>query len=304
MGFLKTFTRRYLAASSDPAGKAAARAYAVGDVHGRRDLLDNLLDQIRSDIVAAPSVETFVVFLGDLIDRGPDSREVIERLIDFPLRGVRPIFLSGNHEEVLLNVLDAQPGLLQDWLRFGGSQCAASYGVDPAALKRMSEVDGAAALAAAIPRAHIDFLASMGDTFRFGDYLFVHAGIRPGIPIDEQSRRDLRWIREPFLTDGGAHGFIVVHGHTVSTGVDERSNRIGIDTGAYGSGVLTALIVEGENRRYLSARQAGIATAPPPVGGGVLLACPQRTIRPQATELGDAPSQLPPYLAGSDEETS
>ncbi len=144
----------------------------------------------------------------------------------------------------------------------------------------------------------------MGDTFRFGDYLFVHAGIRPGIPIDEQSRRDLRWIREPFLTDGGAHGFIVVHGHTVSTGVDERSNRIGIDTGAYGSGVLTALIVEGENRRYLSARQAGIATAPPPVGGGVLLACPQRTIRPQATELGDAPSQLPPYLAGSDEETS
>lgn len=252
MGFWNTFTRRYLAASSEPAGKEGARAYAVGDIHGRLDLLDGLLGQIMDDIAAVPGGEVFVVFLGDLIDRGPDSCGVVQRLVDFRPPGVRVVFLGGNHEEVLLDVLAAKPGVLQDWLRFGGAECAASYGIDPVALKRMSDAKGAAALKDRIPRSHIDFMAAMGDTFRFGDYLFVHAGIRPGVAIEDQSRRDLRWIREPFLTDGGSHGVVVVHGHTVTAGVDERSNRIGIDTGAYSSGALTALAIEGRTKRYLT----------------------------------------------------
>lgn len=233
-------------------GKPGARAYAVGDIHGRLDLLNELLAKIEAEVAEQPARRTWAVFLGDLIDRGPDSAGVVERLRTWRPPHVRPVFLAGNHEEVFLSILGGDAGILPNWLKFGGAECAASYGVDPDLLRRVEDDEAIAMLRAKVPRAHRDFLESFADTFAFGDYLFVHAGIRPGVAIEEQDRADLRWIRGQFLNDAQDHGCVVVHGHTISKGVDERSNRIGIDTGAYRSGVLTALAIEGAERRYLA----------------------------------------------------
>lgn len=233
-------------------GARDARAYAVGDVHGRDDLLEDLLGRIEADLRARPIGRAFVVFLGDLIDRGPGSRAVIERLRNYRPAAAKPVFLIGNHEEIMLRVLAGEPEVLRNWLQFGGAECAASYGVDPAALARLDETAGAKLLCAHVPPEHVAFIESFGDTFRFGDYLFVHAGIRPGVAVEDQAQRDLRWIRRPFLDDVKTHGCMVVHGHTIVEKVDERSNRIAIDTGAVYSGVLTALVVEGQERRYLA----------------------------------------------------
>ena len=245
------------AARPAPHGPKGHRAYAVGDVHGRLDLLDQLLAMIEADIAARSPSKNLIVFLGDLIDRGPQSAEVVERLRTWQPGDAQTVFLCGNHEEVLLRVLDGEPAILADWLRFGGSECLASYGLEPAAIMRMEEPDALAAVRAAIPAEHRAFLASFADTFRFGDYLFVHAGIRPGIGVAAQSQTDLRWIREQFLDDATDHGFVVVHGHTISEGVEERANRIGVDTGAYRTGRLTAVAIEGPERWFLD-------TAPTP----------------------------------------
>ena len=235
------------------AGPAGQRLYAVGDIHGRLDLLNDLLGQIEADLAERPVTTASVIFLGDLIDRGPDSAGVIERLrgLDGPFPA-RPLFLLGNHEEIFLRVLDAEPGIAYDWLGFGGDACAESYGVAAAALQAMDEDRVAAVLRAAIPPAHLAFLRGFGDSVAFGDFLLVHAGIRPGVPIADQQPHDLRWIRRPFLTDEHDHGCMVVHGHTVSDGVDRRPNRLGIDTGAYRTGVLTAAVIEGEDLRFLA----------------------------------------------------
>jgi serine/threonine protein phosphatase 1 len=231
-----------------PRGAKGARAYAVGDIHGRLDLLDTLLARIEQDIASRPPRKTYIIFLGDLVDRGPESAGVVERLRTWRPRHGRPIFLAGNHEEVLLNIVGGDASVVADWLRFGGAECAQSYGIDPGALRRMEDAEAARRVGEAVPRTHVEFLRSFADTFRFGDYLFVHAGIRPGVAVEDQARPDLRWIREPFLSDAKEHGFIVVHGHTIVAEVEERPNRIAIDTGAYKSGVLTALAIEDKQR--------------------------------------------------------
>ncbi|MES2753374.1 MAG: metallophosphoesterase family protein [Pseudomonadota bacterium] len=229
------------------------RAYGVGDIHGRLDLLDAILRQIGADLRDRPVARSFVVFLGDYIDRGPDSSGVLDRLSQLQADDIEAVFLMGNHEEILLDVLDAKPALLEAWLKFGGSECAASYGVDVARLANLDEARGADLLARHIPARHIAFLRSLGDTFRFGDFVFVHAGIRPGVWLEEQVSRDLRWIREPFLSDPRRHDQVVVHGHTITEGTDDRGNRIGIDTGAYRTGILTAVAIEPDgSRRFLS----------------------------------------------------
>lgn len=263
MGFLSRLTRGLVSRDDRPSGKEGARAYAVGDIHGRLDLLEILLERIEADIASRPRKRTFIAFLGDLIDRGPASAGVVERLRNFHPRYARPIFLAGNHEEVLLRVVGGDAAILADWLKFGGAECLESYGLGTEALRRMEDGEAIAAVRAAVPRPHVEFIESFGDTFRFGDYLFVHAGVRPGIAVEEQDRSDLRWIREPFLSDAKEHGFVVVHGHTIVERVDERANRIGIDTGAYRSGVLTAVGIEDEERWYLStaADAAGPASA-------------------------------------------
>jgi diadenosine tetraphosphatase ApaH/serine/threonine PP2A family protein phosphatase len=242
------------AKEAKPAGARGFRAYVVGDIHGRLDLLDELLAGIHRDLAERPTRKALIVFLGDLIDRGPNSAQVVERLRSYRQEAIRTVFLLGNHEEVLLRILGGDASLIPNWLMYGGVECLKSYGIDPRLIGVYPDEKALAIIRLAIPKQHEEFLKTFIDTCRFGDYLFVHAGIRPGVPIDDQVQSDLRWIREPFLTDNSDHGCIVVHGHTISSEVEERPNRIGIDTGAYKTGILTALVVDGTERRYLDTR--------------------------------------------------
>ena len=237
-----------------PAGARGYRAYAVGDIHGRVDLLEHLLAKIHADLQHRPAPKTLLVFVGDLVDRGPSSAQVIERLRCYRRDGVRPVFLLGNHEEVLLRIIAGDSSVVESWLKFGGLQCLQSYGVTLASIRGRSAEQVVEIVRASVPPEHVEFLESFADSCRFGDYLFVHAGIRPGVEVDQQSQADLRWIREPFLFDERDHGFVVVHGHTITDEVEERPNRIGIDTGAYRSGVLTALAIESTERWLIDTR--------------------------------------------------
>lgn len=237
--------------AGEPSVPAGYRVYAIGDIHGRLDLLDDALSRIEADIDGRQRAQNIVVFLGDLIDRGPASAEVVERVRTYRRPNVRTVFLSGNHEEVLLRLLRGEGRFLRDWLSFGGAECVRSYGISSTALRRMDVGQAVAVLRQKIPDSHRTFLEGFVDTFRIGSYLFVHAGVRPGVPLSEQTQSDLRWIRKPFLDNNDDHGFIVVHGHTIAGEIDIRGNRIGIDTGAYRSGVLTAMGLEGRERWFL-----------------------------------------------------
>ena len=241
---------------SGPAGARGWRAYGVGDIHGRLDLLEELLDKIHDDIARRPARKVLLIFVGDLIDRGPSSAQVVERLRTYEHPGVRTMFLLGNHEEVLLRILGGEADLITKWRWFGGAECLESYGVEKRKLADLSDEDALEVVRKAIPRSHKEFLESFDDSCRFGDYLFVHAGIKPGVELDQQKQSDLRWIREQFLFDETDHGFVVVHGHTISPEVEMRPNRIGIDTGAYRSGILTALAIEGSQTWLLDTRAA------------------------------------------------
>ncbi|MEO6582048.1 MAG: metallophosphoesterase [Sphingomicrobium sp.] len=259
MTMFRTLASNGSAASAEPSVPAGYRAYAVGDIHGRLDLLNDLLARIEADIDDRRPAQNIIVFLGDLIDRGPDSAKVVERLRTYRRDGVRTVFLSGNHEEVLLRLIRGESRFLGDWLSFGGKECARSYGISSTALKRMDPDQAVAHLRQKVPASHRAFLQQFLDTFRIGSYLFVHAGVRPGVPLSEQTQSDLRWIRGPFLDNGDDHGFIVVHGHTIAGEVDVRTNRIGIDTGAYRTGLLTAMGLEGRERWFLQT-DSGLAT--------------------------------------------
>lgn len=229
------------------------RCYAIGDVHGRLDLLVGAIASLRADVSAHPIERAFVVFLGDLIDRGPCAREVIELLRSTDWTGTTPVFLSGNHEEALLAGYDGDLTALRSWAGFGGAETAQSYGVSPVLLLKEDWQGYWQAIRAAIPPEHIEFLRGFYDQFALGDYLFVHAGVRPGLAIDAQHPRDLRWIREEFLQSTEDFGKVVVHGHTISDAPELLANRIGIDTGAYRTGRLTVLRLQGTDQQILSA---------------------------------------------------
>lgn len=247
-----SFLRTRRAGSRRPQGPAGCRAYAIGDVHGRLDLLRNLLERIEADAASRPAARTLIVFLGDLVDRGPDSAGVLEFLRHYRPPTLEPVFLFGNHEEVMLRVLGGERGgLLDRWLHYGGADALSSYGLPAARIHDLPERHALEQVMEAVPPSHTAFLESFADTFRFGDYLMVHAGIRPGVPLHNQTQEDLHWIREPFLSDSRNHGFVVVHGHTICEDIDERPNRIGIDTGAYRSGRLSAIGIEGTDRWFL-----------------------------------------------------
>lgn len=224
------------------------RVYAIGDIHGRADLLDQLHDKIEADLATAPE-KNVIVYLGDYIDRGMDSHGVIERLTRSRFDGVETVALLGNHEDMLLQFLDAPYGASL-WLSNGGDATLASYKVKvPASFDEFLLTQRA--LLGAMPRHHKQFLLGLPEQVQFGDYLFVHAGIKPGLPLDRQSREQMIWIRDVFLDSEIDHGLIVVHGHTIVHEVEWRPNRIGIDTGAYTTGHLTALVLEGAGRRLL-----------------------------------------------------
>jgi len=219
------------------------RLYAIGDIHGRRDCLNALLAQIDADDGARAPARTTLVFLGDYIDRGPSSRGVIDRLIG--LRDERAcVFLGGNHEDILLRSYRGDRSATSLFHRVGGRATMLSYGV-PEAVYDAATIDEAIDLVAdALPDDHIAFMMALADQYRSGDYLFAHAGIRPGIALDAQEATDLRWIRRDFTDSARDHGVMVVHGHTITDEPELLPNRIGIDTGAFRSGRLTALGIE------------------------------------------------------------
>lgn len=234
-----------------------ARIYAVGDIHGERELLNALYEMIEQDAKSILSAggRVIIIHLGDYIDRGSDSRGVVERLTA-PLHGCERRFLMGNHEQALLRFLQ-QPEAGPDWLRYGGAETLASYGVSPAlgGEARMRRL--AAELTARMPEAHRAFFEALEPYAAIGDYAFVHAGVMPGAPLERQTLDALLWIREPFLSSSAWHGRVIVHGHTITDTPDDRFNRIGVDTGAYASGVLTCVVLEGAERRFIATSGRG-----------------------------------------------
>jgi serine/threonine protein phosphatase 1 len=221
------------------------RVYAIGDVHGRLDLLDRLLARIDADNAARGTAETSLIFLGDLVDRGPDSAGVVERLRLLAESGRRVRFLAGNHEEVFLDALRGDAKALRLFCRIGGRETVLSYGIDAAEYLSLDHEELSQALDRTVPDAHRAFLGAFEDVIVIGDYAFVHAGINPDRLLEDQRTGDLRWIRAPFLDHRGRLAKRVVHGHTISEEVEFCLHRIGIDTGAYTSGKLTALGLEG-----------------------------------------------------------
>ncbi len=228
------------------------RVYAIGDIHGRADLFDDLLLRIERDAANREPVPTQLILLGDLIDRGPHSAQVVARAIKLSEGGMPIRMLKGNHEEVFILAARGDLKATRFFCRIGGHETILSYGLSQTDYAAMDFVDLAQWMLNNIPRSHVDFLDGFEDMVEIGDYLFVHAGIRPDVPLDQQKATDLRWIREEFLSSHADLGKLVVHGHTITEDVDERTNRIGIDTGAYHSGRLTAIGLEGMDRWYLS----------------------------------------------------
>ncbi|WP_306253751.1 metallophosphoesterase family protein [Parvularcula sp. IMCC14364] len=222
-------------------GPKSETAYIIGDVHGCLKELTQLLGVIEKDFAGDPSHPAKLVFLGDLIDRGPQSREVVEFLRTYSQALFQPVFLMGNHEEVFLKILGGRTDLLEPWFSFGGDACARSYGVTNLGAVYAEPQTIFDQLRAKVDPAHIDFLKSFRDIWAFGDFVCVHAGIRPLTALQAQKTHDLRWIRSEFLDFKGDHGAVIVHGHTVVEEAKHYGNRIALDTGVYQSGKLSAL---------------------------------------------------------------
>lgn len=235
---LKSRKRRSL-----PSVPPRLRVYAIGDVHGRADLLDQTFSRIDADLKRDPPPRVLEILLGDYIDRGPASRQVLDRLIARS-RQRRSVFLKGNHETYIDDFL-RNPASLDDWRQYGALETLMSYGLKPKVNAVATEqAELAREFEQALPAVHRQFLASLTTSFTCGDFLFVHAGVRPGVPLADQKEEDMLWIREDFLLCEDDFGKVVVHGHTPVREPDFHPNRINIDTGAYATGKLTCLVIE------------------------------------------------------------
>ena len=232
-----------------PSVPDGTRYYVIGDIHGRLDLYDALINAFDADDAGRGETDSRVVLLGDLVDRGPESAGVIARTRDWQgKRNVR--VLAGNHEEMFLESFE-KPDVLRHFLKHGGRDTVLSYGISRKQFNAMTIEELFALLPQIVPQSDRDYLASFEEMIVAGDYLFVHAGIDPSVPIEAQKRSDMLWIRERFLNHEGPLEKVVVHGHTIFEKVMDCGNRIGIDTGAFRSGVLTALVLEADQRRIL-----------------------------------------------------
>ena len=249
--FWKRKNKHVPTARNDFAVPAGRRIYAIGDIHGRDDLFAALMNLICADHAAHASAEVTLILLGDLIDRGQQSAAVVERAIHLKEEFKDTRLLIGNHEECFLSALTGDIRRVRYFMRIGGYATVQSYWKGAMSLTEATFDEVAEHFPAMVPPSHVEFLSGGEDVIEIGDYVFVHAGIRPGIALRKQTLADLRWIRDDFLEDDRDHGAMIVHGHTIGADVDERSNRIGIDTGAYASDVLTAIVLEGTARRYL-----------------------------------------------------
>lgn len=222
------------------------RIYAFGDIHGRADLLQDMFTVIDADLARNPITRPVEVFLGDYIDRGPNSSQTLDLLIERG-RSRETVFLKGNHEAYFLEVL-CDPSKISNWRQFGGLQTLMSYGLNPplnpTAAQQTALID---TLKEVMPAGHLAFLRGLDLSFTCGDFFFVHAGVRPGVPLKEQQEADLLWIRNEFLDSDANFGKFVVHGHTPVRAPDIRTNRINIDTGAYATGNLTLLSIQGSS---------------------------------------------------------
>lgn len=249
MSFLTMFKRRAPVSRADsPRIPEGQRVYAIGDIHGRDDLFARLLDLVATDCAKRDPANITLILLGDLVDRGPDSAAVVERAmaIGAPFDQVR--LLVGNHEETFLGALGGDLQRLRFFSRIGGDATIRSYWRDDESYAAATFEEVVERLPSIVPERHTCFLSSGEDLIRIGDYAFVHAGIRPGLPLCEQNVKDLRWIREEFIQAEPDWQVTVVHGHTISKQVDIGRNRIGIDTGAYASGNLTAIGLEADQQ--------------------------------------------------------
>jgi serine/threonine protein phosphatase 1 len=228
------------------------RIYAIGDIHGRPDLLRKLHQQILEDVDQREPAHNVVIYLGDYVDRGHDSRGVIDMLCHRPLPGFESIFLKGNHEDFMVRFLE-DPKLGPPWLINGGNATLLSYGVSIEKLYNEEVLNDARnRLMARLPPPHWAFLQDLKTCHIEGDFLFVHAGVRPGIATEEQEPQDMMWIRDDFLTSDVEHEHVVVHGHSINPRAEILDNRIGIDTGAYATGKLTCLVLEGDKKDLIN----------------------------------------------------
>jgi serine/threonine protein phosphatase 1 len=229
------------------------RIYAIGDIHGCLDLLNMLHASIVEDARSFAG-EKHVVYLGDFVDRGNDSKGVIDVVLDHSPAGFAAHYIKGNHDAALLAFLD-DPETYRVWRNFGGADTLLSYGVRPPLYDSLEQFTAARdLLRVALPAAHLAFFRSLELVVTIGDYAFVHAGVRPGIPLARQSEYDLLWIRDEFLGSSAAHEKTIVHGHTPLPGPVRTANRISVDTGAYATGVLTSAVLEGTQCRFLQAK--------------------------------------------------
>ena len=227
-----------------------ARIYAIGDIHGRADLIEDMFKRIDAHLASNPIQYAIEVYLGDYVDRGPASRDVLDLLVARK-QSRRTVFLKGNHETYITD-FGANPALLEDWQRVGGLETLLSYGITPSLnADAATQLQLAAALDRIMPEHHRQFLGELKSFYICGDYFFVHAGVRPGIPLAKQKDEDLLWIRHDFLSCEDNFGKIIVHGHTPVLQPGVHSNRINIDTGAYATGRLTCLILQNDEIGFL-----------------------------------------------------
>ena len=225
----------------------------MGDIHGRLDLLDKLLALISADVAQRPADKSIYVFLGDYIDRGLHSRQTIDRLIEHAA-GHESVFLRGNHELIALKCL-TDTALLDRWLRLGGLETLISYGL-PAEILNNTKRTAALQVAfhGAMPQSHFGFFGDLRDSFACGDFFFVHAGVKPNVALSRQKQNDLLWIRDEFLSSARDFGKVIIHGHTPASEIQVMPNRINIDTGAFATGRLTCLVLEGESLSVIDTR--------------------------------------------------
>jgi serine/threonine protein phosphatase 1 len=229
------------------------RIYAFGDIHGRADLLKQMFTEIDADLARSPVNRSMEIYLGDYIDRGPHSAHTLDLLIARS-RKRESVFLKGNHEAYFLEVL-RDPTKFENWRQIGGLETMMSYGVQPLLNPDATDRDKLISLLNdAVPKEHLVFLRGLKASFACGDFFFAHAGVRPGIPLKQQHEADLLWIRNEFLESETHFGKFVVHGHTPVREPDIRANRINIDTGAYATGNLTLLRIEGSSMLVSSTR--------------------------------------------------
>ena len=249
--FLQRFewlSRKQRAPAGLPAG---LRAYVIGDIHAQCELLLDLMRLVEEDNVGRDSANLQLIFLGDYVDRGLQSAQLLQILVQASQFG-NAVFLRGNHEQLLLDVHAGSIESAMIWPKIGGAATLSSFGVDLSSLDLSDPIDVIEATQRVIPAPIIDWLSSLPFCYRLGDYYFVHAGVRPGIPLESQSERDQLWIRDEFTKSARVHGATIVHGHTVTPqGPAIADNRIGLDTGAYKTGRLTALGLQGHERWYI-----------------------------------------------------